>query len=242
LKSVIGKTLVCFSIMMLAAVSEGSTPVTANVSSGPEKGWLVLHGGGTKREYGAMHRFVELSGGAKANIVVVLTPIELEILTPEFQAQYKSWWASELGARNVTFLDTRNRQEADTDEFVAPLRKATGVWIMGGRMSYLLKYYLGNKTEQEIKAVVERGGVLAGSSAGAMIQSSFLVSRTNADSGGVKLAKGIFLDTTQLVGFGLLKDVAVDPHFFARHEENQMVRLRDLLQAKPEGHHSPACG
>lgn len=56
-----------------------------------------------------------------------------------------------------------------------PLRKATGVWICGGHLTNLLDAYLDTRTEREIQAVAERGGVIGGSSAGAMIQGSFLI-------------------------------------------------------------------
>ena len=43
--------------------------------------------------------------------------------------------------------------------------------------------YLGTRAEREITAVVERGGVLGGASAGAMVAGSFLVSVTKTPSG-----------------------------------------------------------
>jgi cyanophycinase len=195
------------------------------VSIGPEKGWLILHGGGTRREYEHMHRFATLAGGANAAVVVILTPVELDVITPEFLTQYKQWWASELGLTNVSFMDTRSRQEAESEAFVAPLRKATGVWITGGHLSYLLDSYLGTRTEREIKAVAERGGVIAGSSAGAMIQGSFLVNLTKTPSGEPLSRSRMFLDPKRMVGFGLLRGVAVYPHFFARHAEKDLLEV-----------------
>jgi len=51
------------------------SPLAANV--GPQKGWLVLHGGGIRKDNGAMDRFVSLAGGPNASVVVILTPIDL---------------------------------------------------------------------------------------------------------------------------------------------------------------------
>jgi len=196
-------------------------------SVGPEKGWLIMHGGGidTKRDYAHYHRFAELAGGANASVVVILTPVDLDVLTPEFLTNYKQWWKSELGLTNVSFMDTRNRQEAESEAFVAPLRKATGAWIMGGHLSNLLKFYLGTRTEREIKAVAERGGVIAGTSAGAMIQGSFLINLTKTPSDLRFTRNGMFLDSAQMVGFGLLRGVAVYPHVDARHSEKDLMEV-----------------
>lgn len=223
-KKVINKTVFCL-ILLMGSVALAQSPQTANV--GPEKGWLILHGGGidTKREYGHYHRFAELAGGVNASVVVILTPVDLDVLTPAFLTQYKQWWKSELGLADVSFMDTRNRQEAETEAFVAPLRKATGVWIMGGHLTNLLNVYLGTRTEREIKAVAERGGVVAGTSAGAMIQGSFLVNLTKTPSDLRLSRSGMFLDPARMVGFGLLRGVAVYPHFFARHAEKDLLEV-----------------
>ena len=191
---------------------------------GPEKGWLVLHGGNTKPDNLATHRFVELAGGAKASIVVVLTPIPSELITPEFLTWYKQFWITEFGVSDVTFIDTRDRREANTETFVAPLLKATGVWIHGGSNNILVDVYLGTLAEREIKAVADRGGVIGGSSAGAMIQGSFLIT---FDTGDVDKedARGLRLDAKRLEGFSVLKDITLYPHFAERHAQWIMFRL-----------------
>ena len=194
---------------------------------GPKTGWLILHGGGInrKQDFEHFHRFVALAGGANAAIVVILTPVDLEVITNEFLTQYKQWWKSEFGLTDVTFMDTRNWQEAESDSFVAPLRKATGVYILGGHLTNLLTVYLGTRTEREITAVVDRGGVLAGSSAGAMIQGSFLISLTKTQSELRLSRSGMYLDPARQVGFGLLQNVAVYPHVDARHSEKDLFEV-----------------
>jgi cyanophycinase len=227
MKIVRNKKLSWLFVLILPVVFQGAARWPQSVSVGPEKGWLILHGGGinTKREFGCYHRFAELAGGANASVVVILTPVDLDVLTPEFLTQYKQWWKDELGLTNVSFMDTRDRREAESEAFVAPLRKATGVWIMGGHLSNLQNFYLGTRTEREIKAVAERGGVVAGTSAGAMIQGSFLVNLTKTPSDLRLTRSGMFLDPERIAGFGLLRGVAVYPHFFARHAEKDLLEV-----------------
>ena len=63
-------------------------------------------------------------------------------------------------------LHTRDRAEADTEAFVAPLKTARGVWFGGGRQWRLVDAYMGTRTQREIEAVLARGGVIGGSRPG----------------------------------------------------------------------------
>jgi cyanophycinase len=77
----------------------------------------------------------------------------------------------------------------------------------------------------EIEAVAARGGVIGGSSAGAMIQGSFLINVTKSPSGMRMSRTGMFLDTARLVGFGLLRNVTVYPHLSARKAEQDVLEV-----------------
>lgn len=81
-------------------------------------------------------------------------------------------FAREFTVKHVTVLHTRDRVKANSEGFVEPLRHASGVWIDGGRQWRLADTYLGTAVEREIKALLMRGGVVGGSSAGANIQNS----------------------------------------------------------------------
>ena len=94
-----------------------------------------------------------------------------------------------FGVKNVTVLHTRDRAEADTEVFVAPLKTARGVWFGGGRQWRLVDAYMGTRTQREIEAVLARGGVIGGSSAGATIQGSYLV-RGAREGNHIMMAQG----------------------------------------------------
>lgn len=212
-------------LLLIGSTAMAQSPFGASI--GPKRGWLVLHGGGigVEKDDGPIHHLIALAGGPKASIVVILTPIDLDVLTPKFFTQYKEWWTTGLGVNDVTFMDTRDRRVADTEEFVAPLRKATGVWICGGHLTNLLDSYLDTRTMREIAAVAERGGAIGGSSAGAMIQGSFLINVTKSP-GGVRMSRtGMYLDTARLAGFGVLKNVTVYPHLSARDAQRDVAEV-----------------
>ena len=121
-------------------------------------------------------------------------------------------------------LHTPDRAEADTESFVAPLRAARGVWFGGGRQWRLVDAYMGTRTQREIEAVLARGGVIGGGSAGATIQGSYLV-RGAHEGNHIMMAPGYE------EGFGYLRSVAIDQHLLTRQRQDDLV---EVITKKPE--------
>lgn len=201
-------------LVTLAAIAHGA--LTAEV--GPAKGALVIVGGG-KIPPSISDRFISLAGGPNAKFVYIPTAAEDQTLNGSGDESPRLF-----GLKNVTVLHTRDRNEADTEGFVAPLRQASGVWIGGGRQWRLVDSYLDTRTHKELLAVLARGGVIGGSSAGASIQASYLV-RGAREGNQIMMAKGYE------IGFGLLKNVAIDQHLNTRRREND---LSTVIAAHPE--------
>ncbi|MDR3638563.1 MAG: cyanophycinase [Isosphaeraceae bacterium] len=187
---------------------------------GPKDGALVIVGGG-KVGPEIVARFVELAGGPDAEVVLVPTPNESDTIDAK---RVRDSFAKAFGLKHVTVLHTRDKAEADTEGFVAPLKTAKGVWITGGRQWRLVDSYLGTRTQQELEAVLARGGVIGGTSAGATIQGSYLV-RGAREGNRIMMAKGYE------VGFGYLRGVAVDQHLITRKREEDLV---GVIEAHPE--------
>jgi cyanophycinase len=117
-----------------------------------------------------------------------------------------------LGVGGVTVLHTIDRANSDSDAFVEPLRKATGVWILGGFPERMVKAYLGTKTERAIKDLLMRGGVVGGESAGAMVQGSWLDTTDEQFTPSIRA----LIREHGNGGFGLLTSAAIFPHFDKR--------------------------
>lgn len=198
--------LVCLAALAMAAPA-------ANV--GPAKGWLVIVGGGTVVPEIAQ-RFVALAGGPDAQFVVFPTAGNDPIDTGRVKQQFMKTF----GAKNVVVLHTRDRRLANSRKFVAPLLHANAVWFYGGRQWRLTDAYWNTLTEREVKAVLARGGVVGGSSAGATIQGSFLV-RGSVKGNTIMVAAR----PSHRAGFGLLPESAIDQHLLVRHRENDLVPL-----------------
>jgi cyanophycinase len=92
------------------------------------------------------------------------------------------------------------------------------VWFEGGRQWQLVDSYAGTRSEQAFHDVLARGGVVAGSSAGASILSSYMVR-------GARSGNEIVMAPGYEQAFGFLRGVAIDQHVVARE------RLRDLADS-----------
>lgn len=180
----------------------------------------MIHGGGESPE--PLDEFIRLAGGAKAKVVVIPTAAGLADYGERFQANYFRPFR-ERGVTGIQLLHTMDREIANSDAFVLPLTTATGVWFTGGRQWRLADAYLDSKTELAMWAVLDRGGVIGGGSAGATIQGSWLV---RGDSRGSLITAG-----DHQRGFGFLKNSAIDQHFL---ERNRQYDLLEVIRAHPE--------
>jgi cyanophycinase len=185
---------------------------------GPKNGSLVIMGGGGKdRTFPQVFaHFIKLAGGKDARIVIVPTAASS---SPDHNYQ-RSWsleLAKSMGVAKATILHSHNRKIADTEAFTKPLKTATGVWFGGGRQWRFTKAYGGTLTEKEFHKVLERGGVIGGSSAGASIQGSFLA---RGDTSGNIIMVG---DVQQ--GFGFMRNTAIDQHLIARGRQKDLLKV-----------------
>lgn len=210
----IAAALLATTLVGCAARAPAQTVVTDAPVVGPSEGVLIVAGGG-RLGPDIMGRFVELAGGASARIVIIPTAGEQDSF-PDSWSGYEVF--REMGVRDLTVLHTRDPAVADRTDFVAPLRAATGVWIPGGRQWRLADSYLDTRTLDELHALLDRGGVIGGTSAGASIQPSYMV-RGAPEGNTIMMAEGYE------EGFGFLRDVAVDQHLIARGRENDLLEV-----------------
>ena len=185
---------------------------------GPARGALVVVGG-AMQDPAIVERFVQLAGGPEAPIVVIPTAGGGETYD-QYYPGLRAFRAA--GAADLTVLHTIDREVADDPAFSAPLRRARGVWFPGGRQWRLADAYLGTRVQEEIAGVLERGGVVGGSSAGATILGSYLV---RGDTATNTIMMGDHEE-----GFGFLRDTAIDQHLLRR---NRQFDLIEVIEAHP---------
>ncbi|MDO1500308.1 cyanophycinase [Winogradskyella maritima] len=191
----------------------------SDTTVGPENGSLVIVGGAMKSD-AILNRFIELAGGTDASIVVIPTASGDDNFNKD---PHLARVLRRRGLQNVSVLHTNDRDTANSNAFVEPLKNADGVWFSGGRQWRLVDSYKNTLTEDLIKNVLTRGGVVGGSSAGATIQGSFLA---RGDTKNNQIMSGDHQE-----GFGLIKNVAIDQHVLARNRQFDMF---DILKEHPE--------
>ncbi|MDH5759914.1 MAG: cyanophycinase [Gemmatimonadota bacterium] len=205
-------------VLALAGTSWNLTAQScARPCIGPPHGAIFAAGGGILAPQ-LFRRFVSLAGGRGAHIVL--------IPTASADDGFPTGWSEiqalkRAGAGTVTVLHTRSRSEADSEAFVEPLETADGVWFTGGRSWRLVDAYLNTRTHDVLRELLDRGGVVGGTSAGASILASYLV-------------RGSVHDNRTMVapeydeGFGFLRSVAIDQHLDSRGREFDMLEVLDI--------------
>ena len=189
-------------------------------ASGPANGYVIPIGGGLVGPE-ILNRFAKLAGGLDAPIVVIPTAGDADTFAPAVLERHP---LRKHGFTHLTLLHTRDRKVADTEAFAAVLKSAKGVWFDGGRQWRLVDSYLNTRTHRELDALLQRGGVIAGTSAGATIVGSYLV-RGAREGNTIMMAKGYEQ------GLGFLSFVAIDQHLIKRKRENDML---PVVALKPE--------
>lgn len=198
---------------------------------GPPKGTLVIQGGGSAEGTGIMETFVNLAGGRDAKIIIIPTAggnrsADGKLIVYEEEKIIAPW--KKLGLTNVHMLHTADPKVANTEEFAGTLRDAKGVWFNGGRQWNCVDSYAGTLTLKEFRAVLERGGVIGGSSAGATIQGDYLVRGAVAGSEIVMAP-----EPEHQHGFAFLRHSAIDQHINTRNRWDDLIpvikKYPDLL-------------
>ena len=206
------------ALAMGTAGNGTTTPLMAQ-EVGPANGSLVVVGG-AMQDLGIVRRFIDLAGGPDAPIVVIPTAggaAEYDQFYPGLR-QFRA-----AGATNLTVIHTNDRDEADSEAFVRPIREAGGVWFPGGRQWRIADSYLDTRTEEELHRLLERGGVIGGSSAGASIQGSYLI-RGDTQTNTIMMG-----DHEE--GFGFLRNVGIDQHLLRRNRQFDML---EVMEAMPD--------
>jgi len=220
------RTRITTLFVVLAAVA-ALIPLTGHATRqdvpeyGPAKGTLVIVGGGSTEGTGILEKFIQLAGGPDKKFVIVPTAggnrnRDGGLITYTEEQQIASW--TRRGLKHVRMLHTHDPKVADTDAFVKPLLDADAVWFNGGRQWNIVDSYAGTRTLAEFRKVLERGGVIAGSSAGATIQGEYLV-RGDTSGPDVMMTE----EPNHQDGFAFLRRSAIDQHINTRNRWDDLI-------------------
>ncbi len=207
-------TAVSLSITVVLA---GIWYFAADTSDEPEflgrfRGGTLLIAGGGEMPPIVNKRFWELAGGQNGRLVIIPAYEATREETKKLKDEWRGWRFA-----SMRVLQACSRETANDPCFAEQLRNATAVWFSGGDQSWLANLYADTETETRLQELLDRGGIIGGTSAGAAIMTKVMIQEGKTVP---KLCRGL----------DLLKDSVVDQHFFYR---NRMQRMAKTLKIEP---------
>jgi len=193
----------------------------SQIPEGATRGWIIPIGGGEEKENNPqiLKRFVELCGGASADIVVLPTASRLA----DTGARYERIFTG-LGAGRVTSVDFDSRAECEDPAKLARIGTATGLFFTGGNQLSLSTILGGTPVAKLVRIRNAEGVHVAGTSAGASFISEHMIAfgedGASPVAGSVRLAPGL----------GLTNRVIIDQHF---RQRDRIGRLLTALAYNP---------
>ena len=134
----------------------------AKTTDGQKRGFVIPIGGAEERinDPIILQRFVELCGGKDAYIVIIPTASQLDDTGSNYEDVFH-----ELGVKKAVSLPINDREQANSEEYLAELDNATGIFITGGNQ-LRLSTILGGKGKGAVGSIVKGIGKSAGARGG----------------------------------------------------------------------------
>jgi len=197
-------------------------------SAGPSpRGSLLIVGGGPISD-AILERFVQLAGGpGHANIVIFPMASSDPDAGVELTGDFRR-----MGARAERVVLTH--QQADSEDAARRLDGVTGIWFGGGDQVLLTKALLHSRVEAAIHRRYQDGAVVGGTSAGAAVMSTPMLTGDEKHPGGSRPPAKDSSDAYMTIarenvvteeGFAMLPGAIVDQHFLRRRRHNRLISL-----------------
>lgn len=203
------------------------SPLPALQAQSVRNGTLFVVGGGPQPP-ALVEEFVRLAGGpGKARIAV------FAMASSEGQTGGEEK-AADLRALGATAVNVwLNRAQASTDSAAKLLDGVTGIWFGGGDQVRLADVLRGTPTLAAIRTRFAAGAVVGGTSAGAAVLSTPMITGDERRPGGARPPSDssenwLTIDRNDVItaeGFGYITDAIIDQHFVRRKRHNRLVSL-----------------
>ena len=172
-------------------------------------------------ELGILRRIIQEAGGISAKIEVIPTASKIPF---EVGNNYMEAFGR-IGCTNIGVMDIRNREDANSEEYLDRLKNCDAVMFSGGNQLRLTAIFGGTTFLKTIfQRYEEDEFVVSGTSAGAMAMSNTMIYEGNAS---LAHLKGEVKITT---GLGFMHNVIIDSHFEKR---GRFGRLAQAVGGNP---------
>jgi cyanophycinase len=188
----------------------------------PGKGKLFVVGGDEDPDESDMiilPRLVELAGGSNARLLLCAAPaIDAEDTLTLYQRALKK---TDLG--ELLLLPLQEREEAESDEALEALERATAVYFTGGDQLRIPPRVAGTRFGDRLEERFREGLLVGGTSAGAVVLCGTMIIRGQGETvsrNGVEMAPGL----------GFWPNAIVDVHF---DRSGRVHRLLSVVAQNP---------
>jgi len=205
MKKIFALTITVFLFILNANAQNTSNPYFNY------KGKLIIIGGGSIPD-SLFSFFANYMGGKDQPIVYIPTATTDEEYIQKGEHLIKF---SSRGFTNLSTIHTRNKKEADDPKNIALMRNAKGLYFGGGDQQLIADAYAGTKLYDEFITLLNRGGVIMGTSAGATIMGSLMVGGDARDDISKKYAFN--------PAFSFMTNTALDQHVLARNRQFDLI-------------------
>lgn len=192
------------------------SPVPAR-SQNLNRGFIIPIGGAEDKlgEMRIHRRFIALSGGSDARIVVIPSASNQPSIGSEYEEMFLG-----LEAAHVDILPIFNRKACDNLDFARVLDRASGIFITGGEPGRLSSILSSTSIARKILYLNGIGIPVAGTSAGATFMAKTMIEHGESNCGprsaNISLSPGLGLDSVPII----------DQHF---SERNRLGRLLSAM-------------
>jgi cyanophycinase len=196
----------------------------SKVPEGSARGFIIPIGGAEEKENSReiLSRFVALSGGTDANIIVLPTASQMADTGARYEKIFR-----DLGAAHVEAMNFDTRRDCAEQSRVHRLESATGVFMTGGNQLRLSTILGGTPVAKSLRQMNAMGVHIAGTSAGAAFISEHMIAYGEEGhspiAGAARLAPGL----------GLTNRFIIDQHF---RQRDRLGRLLAALAYNPFAH------
>ncbi|MEM9480600.1 MAG: cyanophycinase [Verrucomicrobiota bacterium] len=204
-------------ILLARAVRErakGSPNPPAKTANPELKNGALVLAGGNKSPRSALEWMLQRAGGPeRARLVIIPTArpeskLKLDQVFETFRG---------IGFRKISIAHSR-RDVGNETSASRQIDSANAIWITGGRQWRLVDAFENGPALGAMHRLLERGGVIGGSSAGATICGEYLV-RGDPRAGNIFSAEGYER------AFNFLPGVAIDQHFTERDRAEDLEKF-----------------
>lgn len=178
-----------FFATLLIGVADAASDTWQDPDGWP--GTLAIVGGGTVPD--EVPRILKTALGENASLVVIAEASS----DPKEAAESAMEWLAENDISSTIVVDPSLPIDERRLKTEAAIDAAAAVWICGGQQADLAKAYAGSGVERALQRLLQRGGAVGGTSAGAAIMSKVMIASGNEQpeiSDGWDLLLGAIVD------------------------------------------------